>query len=706
MRPGPPESGCFPLPLRPTIDDALSKGDLPMPIRSEFRAALIGVSLLAAACENPSTTGPDSKTPVDSLDAQAGNDKRNKYDFLQGKLMATGQVTDLGIEGGGLFILANGTDKTYFRRPACFTPDADGYLTLGNAKFRLQGIPLSDAQDPYATGPADSAFATGVPLTALADIRWPFNDIAPPRATTRLRLARNLDSDSYGKGSILYTQKFLHHAQNIDQVIGLAGNTGDPLDMQPGDILTFSASADGSTITATFPIGDAATLANLTTALTAFLRSASVGAGLGTTAEMVDAPDAGRGAITVYGNTGPIRNLHVTSDRPVSGPKVTKAFALPDSIPAGTTRLKSVTEALRAPARAEDPLYELYDATGNPLGLEAGDVITFSGSIGGNPAANALPIVYADGPGGTRLAAILAKLQENFKLPDVDGSIGNYRSVTIDPAGSDNNIPDGSIVIRGQPGLKSAIRDVVMRATDQSNAKPSPNFFNTNADATTLRDAIDTQTPEAFLGVFDASGKEHTLTIRFTPTNTHGTWVWEAMLGGDGLIRKGARGKLRFGEDYSVEAFATDAGDTRLEFDPMNGSANVTLDIEAGGPGDFAGLTEFRTPSTAAIVSRNGFPAGKLLKASIGEDGVISATYANGQMRFLYRIPLADFPNRKGLEQAGVNTFVETAASGKPVVSVVASNATGGIKPEALEWLTEEDFKQVCAAFPDCATAK
>ena len=676
-----------------------------MPIHPGIRSVFIALSLLAVACDNPSTTGPADKTPADSLDAQAGKDKWNKYDFLQGSLHPTGLVTDLGIIGSGLFILSDGTVKAYFRRPANFGIDAEGYMNLGNPKLRLQGIPLTGADDPYAITHDDSTLPYKVPMSALADIRWPFNDEAPPRATTQVRLSGNLDSDAMGKGSILYTQKFLHHAQNGDLLIGLTGQTGNTLDIQAGDIMTLSVTAGGALVTATYTITDASTLADLSTAMTAFLRGASAGAGLGTIVELVDVPDAGRGAITVYGNSGNIRNLQVTSNRPVSGPKVAMAFALPGEIPAGTTRLAVATEAFRSAARPEDPLYELYDAAGNPLGLEAGDIISFSGSIGGNPASKVLPITYVDGPAGTRMAALLAKLQENFGLLEMDGSVANYRSVALDPAGSDNNIPDGSIVIRGQPGTKSAIRDLAIRASDQSSSKPSPNFFNTNCNATTLRDAVDTRKTEASLKVFDAAGKEHSLAIRFTPTNTPGNWTWEATLGGDAMILKGARGTVRFGEDGTVAEFKTDAGDTRLEFDPMKGTAVVGLTLEAGGPGDLAGLTQFRKETTAALAFQNGLTSGRIRKISIGVDGILSATYSNGQSRVLFRIPLADFPNRKGLEQSGANTFVETAVSGKPLVSIVAGKADA-IKSGALEYLTEADLKQVCAAYPDCPPAK
>ena len=156
---------------------------------------------------------------------------------------------------------------------------------------------------------------------------------------------------------------------------------------------------------------------------------------------------------------------------------MTKAFAVPTTIPRTRLSLAVVTDTLRAPANNTDALSELFDANGNDLGLEPGDIISITGAIGGDPAVNVTPLIYVAGAGGTTMSELLAKIKDNFKLPDRDGTVQNNLSVSLNTAGSDDNIPDGSIVIRGQPETAFAIQDVTIRATDTNNAKPSPNVL-------------------------------------------------------------------------------------------------------------------------------------------------------------------------------------------------------------------------------------
>lgn len=145
------------------------------------------------------------------------------------------------------------------------------------------------------------------------------------------------------------------------------------------------------------------------------------------------------------------------------------------------------------PAAASDLLADVLDAQGNRLGLEAGDVISLTGRVG-REQADGGTLVYADGGSGIILQDLLDKIREALGLPERDGTAENNLSVTIDPAGSDNGIPDGAIVIRGRPGLVFSIGDVSIRSTDSNNRKPSPNFFNTNLNFTTFRKAADAGT--------------------------------------------------------------------------------------------------------------------------------------------------------------------------------------------------------------------
>lgn len=594
--------------------------------------------------------------------------------MTQGNLESTGLITDLSIEGKAYFAVSDG-NGTYFTRNGAFQFDSKGQMVLPTNGMVLQGK-IADKDGKFSAG------------ALVGNIRVPFNDQAPAKASTEIDFSRNLDSDSGARGSILYTQKYLRSASATNTLVGLSDHAGNSLGMQAGDTLTFSASNGPSTITSSFAVTDTTTMAQLATNITTFLRSAGVGAGLGTIADVVTPAQSAalRGAITIYGNTAAINDFQITSNRPVSGPAVTKAFSVPTSIAAGSTILNVVSDTLRAPSQAADLLSDLYDSSGNALGLENGDQITFGGSIGGDPASNVTAITYlATGVGATSMQNMIDKIKDNFKLPDRDGTIQNNASVALNAAGSDDNIPDGSIVIRGQPEKAFAIRDVAIRASDSNNAKPSPNFFNTNANMTSLRDASDTKIAESSITLYDDIGKEHTATMRFIPTAVPSQWLWETKLSGQETIVKGSKGKLAFGQDGSVSSFTYDDGSSELEFDPRNGSKDVRVSLKVGGPRDFTGLTQFRSATTATAVGQDGYTMGRLRQISIGEDGIITGSFTNGTNKNLAQIMVADFTNPGGLQRVKDSVYTTSSNSGDPIMGAAGAQSSSVIKPGALE---------------------
>jgi hypothetical protein len=166
------------------------------------------------------------------------------------------------------------------------------------------------------------------------------------------------------------------------------------------------------------------------------------------------------------------------------------------------------------------------------------DLLSFSGSLGQNPAKNVAHLIYDDGKtspvrvGGTKMQDILENLKTNFRLPSRVGAVWNHESVTLNAAGTDDNIPDGSIVIRGQPKSAFAIKDASVRVIDANSQSPSPNFFNTNMNMTVLRSATETQIAEMSAPVFDGLGKEQLFTMRFIPTGKPNYWLWNVKIDG------------------------------------------------------------------------------------------------------------------------------------------------------------------------------
>jgi flagellar hook protein FlgE len=90
-----------------------------------------------------------------------------------------------------------------------------------------------------------------------------------------------------------------------------------------------------------------------------------------------------------------------------------------------------------------------------------------------------------------------------------------------------------------------------------------------------------------------------------------------------------------------------------------NGSAPVNLTI------DFD-MTQFNSESDVISQGQNGFAAGNLTNVGINAEGVVVATYSNGEQTKIASLVLAKFNNPGGLEMVGSNMYTGTDASGAP----------------------------------------
>ncbi|MCL2689751.1 MAG: flagellar hook-basal body complex protein [Chitinispirillia bacterium] len=116
----------------------------------------------------------------------------------QGNMQTTGQITDLAIEGRAYFAFSNGSG-TFYSRNGGLHLDADGYLVSPTTGWRLQGK-MADTFGNYGAG------------TGIGDLRIPWGEKAPARATTEVQFGCNLNSDSQERGTITHTNSFLRSA--------------------------------------------------------------------------------------------------------------------------------------------------------------------------------------------------------------------------------------------------------------------------------------------------------------------------------------------------------------------------------------------------------------------------------------------------------------------------------------------------------------
>ncbi len=335
----------------------------------------------------------------------------------------------------------------------------------------------------------------------------------------------------------------------------------------------------------------------------------------------------------------------------------------------------------------------IFTANGNTIDIQQGDKINITALIGDNPKnANTLQMVQGASnidPAATTMQDVLDAIRNTLNLPERDGTINNNESLSMNSVGTDDDlIPEGAIVIRGQPELAFSVNNFSAVANNADAATEAPTDFNTNMVTTQLQKARDTGVYDTSIEVYDNSGAPHNITMSFTHTGIKNpaTWNWEVTTKNGEDILQGRTGQVTFGQDGSPSSFTFDqAGVSTIRINPNNGAKVVDLNIDWGAPGSFKGLTQFQSPTTAAAVQQDGYTSGRLEEIAIDEFGQISGAFSNGITKALAQILTADFRNAGGLMKKGDSVYAESNNSGNAVLGIPGVSSQGNIKPGALE---------------------
>jgi flagellar hook protein FlgE len=581
--------------------------------------------------------------------------------LTQGNLQSTGQITDLALEGQAYFAYSSGSGVFYSRNGG-LQFDSTGRLVSPTNGFTLQGMMAAP----------DGSYPIG---SRIGDIRIPFGEKAPANATTEVTYGCNLDSDSAGLGTVANTERFLAAAAGADTLTSMYDSTGDSLGIMPGDVLTIRGyDPAGTESMQTLVVGAANnSLTDLRNAIETVVRSIDAANTVAINAD---------GSITVNTSAGTaVNNLQVTSSRPGSNSYVANAFSWGPSIP--TSAATGVaSDTMRSPATATDALVDIFDAAGNTLGLEAGDIISINGAVGGRT----IQTVQVPYTATTTLQDVLDGIQQAFNLPQYDGTPQNNLSVSVNTADTaDDRIPDGAIAIRGQREEAFALQNISISANNSNQNAIAPTRFNANLGTTEIQAARDTTMHSTSIVVYDESGAAHTMTTTFIHSGIPNEWLWQITMEGGESIVGGNTGRITFGQDGSPSSFTFDDGSTTFNFDPMNGSNEVAVNLNVGSPGSFSGITQFRSDTTTAARSQDGYPMGKLQEVSIDEFGEIKGLYTNGVSKDIAKIYLAEFNNPAGLLKRSDSMFAMSNNSGEAVLLQPGVGTTTKIKPGALE---------------------
>ena len=110
-----------------------------------------------------------------------------------------------------------------------------------------------------------------------------------------------------------------------------------------------------------------------------------------------------------------------------------------------------------------------------------------------------------------------------------------------------------------------------------------------------------------------------------------------------------------------------------------DGKGALTINI------NYSKSTQFSSPYAVLSQSQDGAPEGDLVGLSVGDDGLVNASYSNGSQKSLGKVVLVNFSNPTGLRQIGDTSYYKSASSGTPKYGEAGSAGFGTVRAGATE---------------------
>ena len=187
------------------------------------------------------------------------------------------------------------------------------------------------------------------------------------------------------------------------------------------------------------------------------------------------------------------------------------------------------------------------------------------------------------------------------------------------------------------------------------------------------------------ISVYDSLGNAHQLTQYFVKreSTTPGESSWEVYYRLNGNEITSHPDSAPANLVFSSSGLLLSAPPTEtLTIDNPGGTNSPAddLTIALG----YAGSTQFGGPFSPNF-TQTGYPTGEYAGMSIAKDGQIIANYTNGETQPMGYIALAAFNNLQGLQPVGGNAWIETGASGGPVVGRPGTNGLATLQGQSVE---------------------
>jgi flagellar hook protein FlgE len=233
----------------------------------------------------------------------------------------------------------------------------------------------------------------------------------------------------------------------------------------------------------------------------------------------------------------------------------------------------------------------------------------------------------------------------------------------------------------GSITLGSGVQPIVLPLGQTLAAKQTGSMnIQANLDASA---AVGTSVP-APVTLYDSLGGAHQATVTFTKTATN-TWSYNVALpAGEATSSSGTSGTLTFdGAGNLTSPTGTVSG---ISFTGLSdGASNMSFSWNLNGTGTGSAVTQTASSSNVASATQDGYTSGSYQNFSVDGDGVVEASFSNGQKEVVGQVAVATVANQQGLQATNNTAYLATLASGSAVIGTAGNAGRGTVEGGALE---------------------
>ena len=195
-------------------------------------------------------------------------------------------------------------------------------------------------------------------------------------------------------------------------------------------------------------------------------------------------------------------------------------------------------------------------------------------------------------------------------------------------------------------------------------------------------------------------GVSHLFTINWTKNETNNVWDYSIdITNSAGSTTAGiATGQMGFNGDGTIDSlngFTTTATDitattqVNITAAQFNTGANAsTLTINWGNYNQSNGLGQLADVYQASLLNQDGSGPSALTGVDISSEGFVTAQFANGETRTIYKLAVANVPAASAMNAENGNAYTLSATSGDLVLTEAGEQGSGQFESNALEGST------------------